>query len=96
MRASTDTFGATGLVLAAVVWGVFLAPQSVVDLDTVIQIVGKVVLLAGTAIGVVAIGQVWIGVGLGVVGVGSTIAAVLVAAPLAVLAITAKLWSCLR
>jgi len=79
VRASTDTFGATGLVLAAVVWGVFLAPQS--GVDKVVQIVGKVVLLAGTAIGMVAIGQVWIGVGLGVVGVGSTIAAVLVTAP---------------
>ncbi len=48
--------------------GGFLAPQSVVDLDPAVQIGGKVVLLAGTAIGLVAIGYVWIGVGLGVVG----------------------------
>ncbi len=79
-RAASVALAVALPLLAAVVWGIFLAPQSVVDLDPAVQIGGKGVLLAGTAIGLVAIGHVWIGVGLGVVGVGSTIAAFLVTA----------------
>lgn len=79
-RAASVALAVALPLLVAVVWGIFLAPQSVVDLDPAVQIGGKVVLLAGTAIGLGAIGYVWIGVGLGVVGVGSTIAAFLVTA----------------
>ncbi len=69
------TLGIAFPLLVAAVWGVLLAPKSVVGLPVVLQVSGKVVLMGGTALGVVAIGQPLPGNTFGLVGIVSVIAA---------------------
>ncbi len=76
-KVASTALGIALPLLVAVAWGVLLAPTSVVGLADAVQIGGKVGLLAGTAVGLVAIGHLVPGLTLGLVGVGSTVTAFL-------------------
>ena len=76
-KVASTALGIALPLLVAVAWGVLLAPTSVVGLADAVQIGGKVGLLVGTAVGLVAIGHLVPGLTLGLIGVGSTVTACL-------------------
>lgn len=77
-RAMAIVLGIAFPVIAAVIWGVFLSPKAAVELPELARLVGRVVLMGGTGVGLLGLGHRLSGGALAVVGVVSLIAAFVV------------------